>query len=129
MALTPGTRLGPYIRPPLRFMLRIAPYEYQGRLEALRTEVQEAGLDLFVVSALDSLYYLTGAGFEPFERPFFLLVRPRQTPLLLVPKLDHEHMKKAHGIKTKNIHSYWEFPAPARRGWLDQLRELTRPTR
>ena len=65
-------------------MLQIPPDEYRNRLEALQIEVQEAGLDLFVVSALDSLYYLTGAGFEPLERPFFLLVRARQTPLLLV---------------------------------------------
>ena len=66
-------------------MLRISPDEYRTRLEALQAGVQEAGLDLFIVSALDSLYYLTGAGFEPLERPFFLLVRPRETPLLLVP--------------------------------------------
>ena len=104
-------------------MLRISPDEYRSRLEALRAGVQQAELDLFIVSALDSLYYLTGAGFEPLERPFFLLVHPRQTPLLLVPKLDHEHMKKACGVAAENIHSYWEFPAPAGRGWLDQLRE------
>ncbi len=104
-------------------MWRISPDEYRTRLEALQAGVQEAGLDLFIVSALDSLYYLTGAGFEPLERPFFVLVRPRQTPLLLVPKLDHEHMKKARGVATENIYSYWEFPAPAGRGWPDQLRE------
>lgn len=104
-------------------MLRISPDEYRTRLEALQAGVCDAQLDLFVVSALDSLYYLTGAGFEPFERPFFLLVRPRQAPLLLVPKLDHEHMKKAHGVAAKCIQSYWEFPASSGRGWPDQLRE------
>jgi Xaa-Pro dipeptidase len=104
-------------------MLRISPDEYRTRLEALHTRVQKAGLDLFVVSALDSLYYLTGAGFEPLERPFFLLVRSRQAPVLLVPKLEHEHIKKAHGIATENIRSYWEFPAPAGRGWPDLLLE------
>ena len=44
-------------------MLQIPPDEYRTRLETLQTEVQEAGLDPFVVSTLDSLYYLTGAGF------------------------------------------------------------------
>ena len=56
-------------------MLQISPEEYRGRLEGLRTGVKQAGLDLFIVSALDSIYYLTGAGFEPLERPFFLLIR------------------------------------------------------
>jgi len=80
-------------------------------------------LDLFIVSAFDSIYYLTGAGFEPLERPFFLLVRPDKPSVLLVPKLDHEHMKKARGISEENIHTYWDYPAPTGRGWPDQLRE------
>ena len=101
----------------------ITPVEYRNRREGLQAAVQAAGLDLFVVSALDSLYYLTGAGFEPFERPFFLLARPRQTPLVLVPKLDHEHMKQACSVAAEDIHSYWDFPAPAGRGWPEQLRE------
>lgn len=64
-------------------MLRISSKEYRRRLESLQASVAEAGLDLFIVSAFDSLYYLTGAGFEPLERPFFLLIRPRQAPILL----------------------------------------------
>jgi len=74
-------------------MPRISPEEYRQRLDALQASIRRAGVDLFIVSAFDSIYYLTGAGFEPLERPFFLLVRPEQPPLLLVPKLDHEHMK------------------------------------
>jgi len=105
-------------------MLRISAEEYRHRLETLQTRIGQAGLDLFVVSAFDSIYYLTGAGFEPLERPFFLLVRPRGPALLLVPKLDHEHMKQAHNIPAQDIHTYWEYPAPAGRGWPDRLRHL-----
>ena len=76
------------------------------------------------VSAFDSLYYLTGAGFEPLERPFFLLIRPRQTPILLVPKLEHEHMKEAHGIAEQDLRTYWEYPAPPGRGWPDAIHHL-----
>src|ERR1019366_3638096 len=101
-------------------MLRISPEEYRGRLVALQTSVRQAELDLFVVSAFDSIYYLTGAGFEPLERPFFLLVRPDGLPVLLVPKLDHEHMKKAHNISAEHIHTYWEYPAPAGRSCPDR---------
>lgn len=104
-------------------MLRIEPDEYGSRVEALQTAVLQAGLDLFIVSAFDSIYYLTGAGFEPLERPFFLLVRPHGTMTLIVPKLDHEHMKKAHGVLPENIHTYWEYPAPNGRCWSDRLCE------
>jgi Xaa-Pro dipeptidase len=110
-------------------MVRISPDEYRHRLEALQASVRRVGLDLFIVSAFDSIYYLTGAGFEPLERPFFLLIRPDQAPLLLVPKLDHEHMKKTHAIPGENIHTYWEYPAPAGRGWPDRLRDYIGNTR
>ena len=105
-------------------MLRISAGEYRRRLESLQASVTEAGLDLFIVSAFDSIYYLTGAGFEPLERPFFLLIRPQHAPILLVPKLDHEHMKKACNIRKQDIQTYWEYPSPPGRGWPERLHEL-----
>ena len=105
-------------------MLRISNDEYRSRLKSLQARVAEAGLDLFIVSALESIYYLTGAGFEPLERPFFLLIRPRQAPILLVPKLEQEHMKKAHNIVKQEIRTYWDYPAPQGCGWPDKLHEL-----
>jgi Xaa-Pro dipeptidase len=104
-------------------MLRISLEEHRSRLHALQTSVRQAGLDVFIVSAFDSIYYLTGAGFEPLERPFFLLVRPDRTPTLLVPKLDQEHMKKAHTIPPENIHTYREYPAPPGSSWPDRLHD------
>jgi Xaa-Pro dipeptidase len=103
--------------------ITISPEEYRERLESLQAQVKESGLDLFIVSSLDSIYYLCGAGFEPLERPFFLLVRAEGAPVLLVPKLDQEHMEEAHNITAENIHTYWEYPAPAGRNWPDRLRE------
>ena len=107
-----------------RQILRISSEEYRGRLESLQANVAEAGLDVFIVSAFDSLYYLTGTGFEPLERPFFLLIRPRQAPILLVPKLEHEHMKKACNFTEQDIRTYWEYPAPPGRGWPDAVHHL-----
>ncbi len=105
-------------------MLRISDDEYRRRLESLQASVAEASLDLFIVSALDSIYYLTGAGFEPLERPFFLLIRPRQAPILLVPKLEQEHMRKACNISEQDIQTYWDYPAPPGRDWIVRLHEL-----
>ena len=103
--------------------LQISAAEYRFRLESLQSRIGQAGLELFVVSSFDSIYYLTGAGFEPLERPFFLLVRPTGAPTLLVPRLDHEHMKKARNIPAQSIRSYREYPAPAGESWPDRLRD------
>jgi Xaa-Pro dipeptidase len=108
-------------------MPRITDDDYRIRLERLQIEVAKAELDLFLVTSFDSIYYLTGAGFEPLERPFFLAVYPRgvRAPTLLVPKLDSEHMEKARAIVPGiQLRSYWEYPAPDGRRWIDGLRAI-----
>ncbi len=102
----------------------IRPDEYRSRFEALRSLVEEAGLDLFIVSSSESIYYLTGASFEPLERPFFMLVRPRGQAVLLVPRLESEHMKKAHNVAADQVNSYREYPAPEGEGWSECLLAL-----
>ena len=106
-------------------MLRISPDEYRRRLERLEAAVAEADFEVFLVTSFDSIYYLTGKGFEPLERPFFLAVSPRgvRAPTLLVPKLDAEHMEEARrNVAVIQIRSYWEYPAPDGRRWIDGLR-------
>lgn len=102
----------------------ISAEEYRHRLRALQEKVRDHALATFVVSSLDSIYYLTGAGFEPLERPFFLLVHGEEPPVLLVPKLDQEHMTKAHGIERSKITTYREYPAPEASGWPSRLRQI-----
>lgn len=105
--------------------------EYRRRLDDLRRLVRDAGLDVFVVSAFDSIYYLTGTGFEPLERPFFLLVPadPDRPPVLLCPRLDRDHMARNTRLPLGAVHTYREYPAPAGRRWADRLRELIGPGR
>ncbi len=92
--------------------------------------MDEAELDLFLVTSLDSIYYLTGAVFEPLERPFFLLIGPGEGrgPALLVPRLDGEHMGKVRDV-VGDIHTYREYPAPEGRRWIDRLRTAIGPAR
>src|SRR3989304_5056604 len=73
--------------------------------------------------------YLTSAGFESLERTFFLAIYTRNSPILLIPKLEHEHMKKAQNIRDENLHTYWEYPAPVGSGWGDRLRDLIGPAK
>ena len=103
---------------------QISAGEHRQRLADLQRSVRECGLDVFIVSSFESIFYLTGAGFEPLERPFFLLVPAAAPPMLLVPKLDEEHMTKAHGIDRIHLVTYREYPAPAACGWQRRLEEL-----
>jgi Xaa-Pro dipeptidase len=108
-------------------MLRISPEEYRRRLERLESAVADADQEVFLVTAFDSIYYLTGKGFLPLERPFFLAVYPRgvRAPTLLVPKLDAEHMEEARrNVPAVQIRDYWEYPAPDGRRWIDGLRAI-----
>jgi Xaa-Pro aminopeptidase len=96
--------------------------EYLERLERLRQRVAEAGLDLFIVSSEDSIYYLTGVSYKPLERPFFILVRPSAAPVLLVPALEQQHLRAAPNVE--EVHHYWDYPAPVGQGWADRLLAL-----
>ena len=49
-------------------MLQISPTEYRQRLQDLQAIITQSGMDLFIVSSFDSIFYLTGAGFEPLMR-------------------------------------------------------------
>jgi Xaa-Pro aminopeptidase len=111
----------------LLVMPRVTNDEYRTRLERLQVEVAKAEFDLFLVTSFDSIYYLTGKGFLPLERHFFLAVYPRggREPTLLVPKLDAEHMEGARrNVPAIQIRSYWEYPAPDGRKWIDGLRAI-----
>ncbi len=103
---------------------QISPEEHRQRLRSLQRRVKERDLDMFIVSSFESIFYLTGAGYEPIERPFFLLVKAEGPPILFVPKLDQEHMTKARGIETDTIVTYREYPAPTASGWPSRLKEI-----
>jgi len=100
----------------------IARSEYLERMRRLRQQVAEAGLEAFLVSSEDSIYYLTGVSYRPLERPFFILVRPQASLILLVPALEQEHLRAAPNVD--EILHYWDYPAPAGQGWAERLLEL-----
>lgn len=100
----------------------IARQEYVERMARLRQRVAEAGLETFLVSSEDSIYYLTGVSYKPLERPFFILVRPEAPAVLLVPALEQQHLRAAPNVG--DVQHYWDYPAPAGQGWADRLLEI-----
>ncbi len=95
--------------------------EFSWRHDALVQAIRRAGIDHFVATTTDNIFYLTGATFEPMERPFFLIVGADGSRRMQVPAMERDHMGKAWGIEASGVLTYREFPAPAGQGWAEQL--------
>jgi Xaa-Pro dipeptidase len=93
-------------------------HDYTARILKLQQFMKANGLDAFIVSTQDSIYYLSGASYMPVERPFFIIVRPEGIPDLVVPQLEYDHMRKVEGFG--DIKSYFEYPSVENENWYDQ---------
>ncbi|MFH1982405.1 MAG: Xaa-Pro peptidase family protein [Pseudomonadota bacterium] len=96
--------------------------EFAERLSRLQTAVAASGFDVFIVSAEESIYYLTGVSYRPLERPFFMIVRPAAAPVLLVPALEQDHLKAAPNVAA--VKHYWDYPSPSGQGWPERLHDV-----
>lgn len=101
--------------------MAIEAQEFRARLAHLQEKLIANELDAFLVSAKDSIFYLTGISYEPLERPFFIIVRPKESAVLLVPALEADHLKAAPNVET--VHTYWDYPSPQGSGWPEMLQE------
>ncbi len=102
--------------------MTIKKQEYVERMKRLQASVSGSGLDAFLVTAQDSIYYLTGVTYSPMERPFFILVPPAAAPILLAPTLDRDHLASAPNVG--EVRAYWDYPSPPGAGWGEGLLEL-----
>jgi Xaa-Pro dipeptidase len=100
----------------------ITKQEYVERMVKLQGQVAANGLDAFVMTGTDSIYYLTGISYLPFERPFFIIVKPGSPPFLLVPALEKVHLGQSPNVDV--MHTYWDYPAPAGQNWGELLVDL-----
>lgn len=95
--------------------------EFGRRHDALVKAIRAAGFDHFVATTTDNIFYLTGATFEPLERPFFLIVGANGERRMMVPEMERDHLGKAWGIESNCVLTYREFPAPEGHGWSERL--------
>lgn len=95
--------------------------EYSRRHRALVDAIRTAGFEHHVVTGSENIFYLTGATFDPLERPFFLIVGANGSRAMLVPMLEVDHMHKAWGLSREALRFYREYPAPSGEGWSERL--------
>lgn len=96
--------------------------EHTNRFAALEEKITKAGLDAFLISTKDSIFYFTGFRYEPFERPFFIVVRPGVRPVFLTPRIEAENM--ATIAVPHEIVEYIDYPAPAGGSYLEALQGI-----
>ena len=96
--------------------------EHLNRFSALETKIKEAGLDAFLISTKDSIFYFTGFRYEPFERPFFIIVRPGHNPVFLTPRIEAENMATIAVPHT--IVEYVDYPAPVGGSYFEALQNI-----
>ncbi|MBU0927129.1 MAG: Xaa-Pro peptidase family protein [Spirochaetes bacterium] len=89
--------------------------------------MRRRGLDAYIVSSGDNIWYLTGLVYQPEERPFFIVLPAEGRPTLIVPTLEARHLA-APPIDC-DIAVYWEFPSPKGSGWSDILRKTLKGAR
>lgn len=99
--------------------------EFARRRAAVQQTLNERGVRRLVLTSMEAIYYLTGATYEPLERPVFLIVDAVLPDYrLLVPMLERTHLEKAWGVQPAGIHTYREYPAPPGEGWADRILPL-----
>jgi Xaa-Pro aminopeptidase len=88
----------------------------------MKDELRKKGLDAYIVSTEENIWYLTNLAYKPEERPFFVVVPVEGKPTLVVPALEERH------LGTPPIDSfvavYKEFPAPTGKGWVEVLKGI-----
>lgn len=103
-------------------MTSISNSEYQQRIDRLKHAMSRLDLDGYLVTNRENMFYLTGLVCDPFERPFFLLIKQDGLPTFLVPKLEESHIQSQYD--PEQVSTYWEYPAPEGQGWSNLVPEL-----
>lgn len=96
--------------------------ELRQRIRLLQDTLDKQTLEAYIVTAEEDIWYLTNITYRPEERPFFIVICPRQKPILIVPKLEEAHVHK--GMIDCEIVSYWEYPSPPGENWYDVLNSI-----
>lgn len=98
--------------------------EFQSRLRKLQRAIAARDLDVALITSTDSIYYLTGFRYVPFERAFFLVVRPEGDLVIVTPRIEAENM--ATIALPHRIVEYTDYPAPAGETYMDALASIIR---
>lgn len=93
--------------------------EHQSRYSKLQQSLASQGLDAALITSTDSIFYLTGFRYVPFERVFFMVVRPEGPMTIVTPRIEAENMATI-GLSHRIV-EYTDYPALAGETYMDAL--------
>lgn len=96
--------------------------EYLARVTKLQQELAHRNIDVALITSTDSIYYLTGFRYVPFERAFFIAVRSEGPLEIVTPRIEAENM--ATIAIPHRITEYTDYPAPRGETYMDALAEV-----
>lgn len=102
--------------------MMITNSDYQLRIKKLQERCKKNGLDAFLITSEDNLYYITGKSCFPFERPFIVIIWTNKPPTYFLPRLELEHISVIPHID--DFVTYYEYPAPEKDSWPYVLGQL-----
>lgn len=100
--------------------------EHNSRFTRLQRSLQRQGVDAALITSTDSIYYLTGLRYVPFERAFFLVVRPEGQMVVVTPRIEAENMATIR--LSHRIVEYTDYPAPIGETYMDALNSVISTT-
>jgi Xaa-Pro dipeptidase len=97
--------------------------EIARRIALVQQRMEEQALDWYLCFDPDNVYYLTNFANFVHERPFILLIPASGRPTFVAPKLEIPHIN-SRKVGEIDLVDYFEFPAPARKGWADRVNKV-----
>lgn len=100
----------------------LSPASYRARYQFLQRAMQVQQVDAHIIRDDINITYLTGAAYYSMERPVFLIARADANAVLVVPKMEEEHLQGLENIA--EVQAYWEVDALEGRGWPTRMGTL-----
>jgi Xaa-Pro dipeptidase len=86
----------------------LTPEHHKKRIQKLASNLDEQGIESFLVFNAKNIFYLTGLSFIPTERPIILILHKGEANFF-VPSLEIDHVQ--HQVPfVSQIFSYFEYP-------------------
>ncbi|MBS7578236.1 MULTISPECIES: Xaa-Pro peptidase family protein [unclassified Enterococcus] len=93
--------------------------EINERIKKLQNKMRDEGVEVYIITDAEDIWYFTNIEYSPEQRPFLFLVYANQAPLFIVPKLEVSHVQVSYF--EYQIDSYFDVTSKSGDNWYDKL--------
>ncbi|KRL35332.1 aminopeptidase P family N-terminal domain-containing protein [Liquorilactobacillus uvarum] len=99
--------------------------ELRERLTNLQDNLKKAGMDAYVITDQEDIWYFTNINYKPEQRPFIFVVYPDRKPLFIVPQLEVDHFTVSYF--DYDMDNYFDVTSKDGQNWYDILTKYLAP--